>query len=277
MQKNKADLYKKSVSDIYSSRSKTYDSSENSAWHELICKNLVDLSGIRPGSRVLDVATGTGMLAFYAASKVVPDGTVIGIDISEYMINKAKSKIPGHGMGNICFEVMDGENIDHSSGSFDFIFCSSALVLMTNIVATLTHWKKFLNVGGKVCFNAFSENSFINGVVAQSVLRNYGVNYEMNNITGTAKKCRTLLELSGFKNIEVKTENYGCFISLEDAKKSWISTSYPAPGQFPHPLACLTQEQLSQVRQDYEREMETLHTKDGIWNDMTTFYAIASD
>ena len=80
--------YKKEIAGLYSMRSQAYDSS---VWHDKIARKLVDYSNITIGSQVLDIATGTGMVALYAASKVGSLGSVIGIDISEGMIKKAKT------------------------------------------------------------------------------------------------------------------------------------------------------------------------------------------
>ena len=65
-----------------------------------MARNLVDYADIKVGSRVLDIATGTGMVAFYAASKVGSHGSVLGIDISEGMIRVATSKLNSSDFSN---------------------------------------------------------------------------------------------------------------------------------------------------------------------------------
>ena len=52
----------------------------------------VDLAGVHPGSRVLDVATGTGDLAIELARRVSPGGEVLGSDFSEEMLSRARVK-----------------------------------------------------------------------------------------------------------------------------------------------------------------------------------------
>jgi ubiquinone/menaquinone biosynthesis C-methylase UbiE len=269
MNTDQAQAYKKEIADLYSGRSQAYD---NSAWHDRIARKLVDYANIKSDSRVLDIGTGTGMVAFYAASKLGPRGSVIGIDISEGMIERAKSKLHNAQTTNIRFELGDGELLGYEPSSFDFIFCGSAFIWMTDLRTALTHWRSRLKPKGKVGFHAFSESAFVTGVVAQSVLLKYGVTYLMSKPTGSVDKCHKLLEQSGFKNADIKVDRYGAYISLEEARNSWVSAAHPAPGQFPHPLAGLTPEKLACARADYEQEIEKLNTQKGVWNDMTTFY-----
>ncbi len=58
-----------------------------------------DLARVRPGSRVLDVATGTGDLALELAARVGPGGLVVGSDFSEGMLTRARSKAARAGAG----------------------------------------------------------------------------------------------------------------------------------------------------------------------------------
>lgn len=54
----------------------------------------VDLARVGPGSRALDVATGTGDLAIELARRVAPGGEVVGSDFSEGMLDRARAKVP---------------------------------------------------------------------------------------------------------------------------------------------------------------------------------------
>ncbi len=261
--------YKKSVAELYSRRSRSYDRSE---WHDRMARNIVDYAEIKSGSKVLDIATGTGMVAFYAASKTGSDGAVIGIDISEGMIQISNTKLKSSEFSNIKFEIGDGETLAYEDKSFDYIFCGSVLIWMTDLQSALVHWRSKLKDTGKVGFHAFSENAFVSGVVAQSVLEKFGVSYLMNKPTGSVEKCEKLLTQAGYRNIDIKIDADGNYISKEDALNSWVTATHPAPGQFPHPMSTMTEKQISEAQSDFEREIEMLNTNRGIWNDMTTYY-----
>jgi demethylmenaquinone methyltransferase/2-methoxy-6-polyprenyl-1,4-benzoquinol methylase len=60
-------------------------------------RRAVDLAAVAPGDRVLDVATGTGDLAFEAARRVAPSGTVVASDFSEQMLSIARDKAASSG------------------------------------------------------------------------------------------------------------------------------------------------------------------------------------
>ncbi len=77
------DEYKQQIANLYSDRGATYD---NGAWHPRIAHRLVEYADIRSGQKVLDIATGTGMVAIEAAQLVGTQGHVIGIDIASGMI-----------------------------------------------------------------------------------------------------------------------------------------------------------------------------------------------
>lgn len=266
----KLDDYKQQVADLYSSRSSNYD---NGDWHPRIAHRLVEYAHLRPSQHVLDIATGTGMVAIKAAQIVGIEGRVIGIDISIGMVEQAKRKVETLGLGNVEFQLADAEALNFLDNSFDCILCSSALIWMSDLSGALRHWHQLLKPGGLLGFHAFADTAFISGVVAQRVLEKYGVLLLLSKPTGTVEKCHNLLKQAGFVEIDVNTEQDGGYISLESAKGMWSGNgSVPAPGQHPNPLLQLSSEHLTQARVEFDAELETLQTKQGVWNDITIFY-----
>jgi ubiquinone/menaquinone biosynthesis C-methylase UbiE len=264
------DGYKQQIADLYSDRSASYD---NGAWHPRIAHRLVKYADIRPGQQVLDIATGTGMVAIEAAQIVGNEGHVIGIDIAPGMIDRARQKVIALGLNNIEFQIADAEALDFPEHSFDLIFCSSAFVWMSDLVGALKHWHRLIRPGGILGFHAFAETAFIGGVLTQRVLEKYGISLLLSKPTGTVDKCHHLLQQAGFETINIKTEPDGNYISLEQAQSMWSGNpSSPIPGQYPHPLLKLTAEQLAQARIEFEVELQRLQTPQGIWNDATIFY-----
>lgn len=266
----KLDEYKQQIADLYSSRSAGYD---NGAWHPRIAHRLVEYADIQQGQKVLDLATGTGMVAIEAAQIVGDEGHIIGIDIATGMVERARQKVAALGLSNIKFQVADAEALDFPENSFDRIFCSSAFIWMSDLLSALKLWHRLLKPGGIMGFHAFSDTAFVAGVLSQQALEKQGVSLLLSKPTGTVEKCHDLLQQAGFELIDIKTEPDGNYISLEKAKTMWADNpSFPTPGQYPNPLLKLTSEQLAQAKVDFDTELEKIQTPQGIWDDGTIFY-----
>src|SRR3954451_17143931 len=77
-------------------------------------RRAADLARVGTGSRVLDVATGTGDLAVELAGRVAPGGEVVGSDFSEDMLELARVKAPG-----IVFEQGNALELPYEDDRFD--------------------------------------------------------------------------------------------------------------------------------------------------------------
>jgi demethylmenaquinone methyltransferase/2-methoxy-6-polyprenyl-1,4-benzoquinol methylase len=76
-------------------------------------RRAADLAAVRPGDRVLDVATGTGDLAVELSRRVRPGGEVIGTDFSEGMLERARAKAP-----DVRFEWANALELPYPDASF---------------------------------------------------------------------------------------------------------------------------------------------------------------
>ncbi len=78
-----------------------------------------DLARVGPGSRVLDVATGTGDFALELAGRTDPGGEVIGSDFSEGMLERARAKAARGAASGVKFEWGDAMALSYEDESFD--------------------------------------------------------------------------------------------------------------------------------------------------------------
>ena len=261
--------YHKIITDSYNERSRNYN---DSGWHRSLAEKLVEISPPEKDSNILDIGTGTGAAAFRSASYLDPDGMVIGIDISEGMIRKACEIQNSSPIQNLYFQIADGENLPFLQNIFDRIYCASAFFWIVNKEQTLTHWFDLLKPGGIVGFHAWPETAYVFGYIAQKVLSKYGINYLAHSPTGTQEKCRELLTNSGYENIKIIKIEDGHYLSLDEAKEAWITLDHYPIGQYPHPIANVSSDILSQAKVDYESEMDKLNTEQGVWNNTTMYY-----
>lgn len=262
------DEFKQQVADLYNQRSNTYDEGD---FHPKLAHHLIKHVGIHRGQKILDIATGTGLVAIEAAQLVGSEGQVVGVDISTGLLEQAKRKARAAGLSNIELIEADAETLDFPDNTFDRVLCCSALPLMTNVPADLRLWHRFLKPDGLIGLCVFAETAFVAGVVFKRVAQRYGVELVFSDLTGTEEKCYTLLREAGFENVEVKTEQFGSYISLSEVQGTW-------KGSFKHPLSRpieqLSPEQLEQAKTEYLAELEALVTDKGIWNDITTFFVL---
>ena len=83
-------------------------------------QQLVDLAGLRPGDRVLDVACGTGASHQAILEKIGKRGKLIGADISTEMLNRAKEKARAHGLENVQYRKADAQELSAVFGKEEF-------------------------------------------------------------------------------------------------------------------------------------------------------------
>ncbi|WP_455205196.1 class I SAM-dependent methyltransferase [Kaarinaea lacus] len=261
--------YHKGIVDSYDERSKRYD---NSIWHRDLAKQTVDYCPPEISNTVLDIATGTGTIAFYTADIVGPTGSVTGIDISKGMLKKCKEKLKKSELRNLRFVYADAENLDFPANSFDRIYCSSAFFWMSHPLVALRHWFELLKPNGYIGFNAWPDNSFLWGDGARRALRKYRVNFTCHEVTGNIKKTRRLVELAGFSNVRIHEVKDGRYLKAEDVKGPPLTLHAYAPGQYPHPLFNVSENVLLLAQKAYEAEVDKRTTEKGIWHDMTMFY-----
>lgn len=110
------------------------------------CLRLADL---RPGERVLDVATGTGVAAFLAAERVGPQGEVVATDISEKMVDATRAEAERRGVSNMRFERVDAEELAYADGTFDAVLCVLGLMYPADPQRAIDQMCRVLRPGGR--------------------------------------------------------------------------------------------------------------------------------
>jgi ubiquinone/menaquinone biosynthesis C-methylase UbiE len=170
---------------------------------------MLDLAGIRTGSRVLDVAAGTGDQTVMAAQRVGPTGYVLATDISANMLKLAADAARDTGLTNVETRVMDAENIDLDADSFDAVICQLGLMLFSNPTKVLRAMRRVLRPEGKVVALVFStaENNPYQGITL-GVARRFGSTPLPLFSLGETDVLENTLRQSGLRNITVRAVNF---------------------------------------------------------------------
>ncbi len=113
--------------------------------HERVAARLVDVAAPQKGEQVLDVGTGTGLVAHLVAPRVSP-GSVIGIDLSDNMLALARSKKSK----NVQFLGMAAERLIFKPETFDLVTMGDALAYVSDPTDALAEAHRVLRPGGRL-------------------------------------------------------------------------------------------------------------------------------
>jgi ubiquinone/menaquinone biosynthesis C-methylase UbiE len=115
-----------------------------------VTQRMLQLAGLSPGKRVLDIAAGTGEPAIPAARMVSPGGSVIATDFVEDMLAVAREKAARAGVNNVEFRRVDGEALDVPDGSFDAVTIRFGIMFMPEPDTCLREVHRVLRSGGRL-------------------------------------------------------------------------------------------------------------------------------
>jgi len=175
-------------------------------------ERLIDVAKLQRGDKVLDVATGTGIVAIEALKEVGTDGKVVGIDISTGPLAIAK-RTAGNA-ANLQFMEMDAEDLKFPDGSFDVVLSEFALMFFPDSQKALGEMKRVLVEHGRI---AVSVHGSADNVPYFSVIMSALMKYVPEIIPagrpgphrfGEPALLRAEFEKSGFKEISVASYTY---------------------------------------------------------------------
>ena len=107
------------------------------------------LGSIRPDMQICDVGCGPGSITTDLA-ELVPNGQVIGVDMGDDVVEKARSIAAERGIKNVRFQVADAYSLDFPDHTFDIIHCHQVLQHLADPVGALREWRRVTKPGGIV-------------------------------------------------------------------------------------------------------------------------------
>ena len=126
--------------------------------HRIWKRIAVEMTGLRTGQRVLDLAGGTGDLAALMASRVGDSGEVVLSDINASMLDVGRARLVDRGIvGNVTFVQADAESLPFPDHHFDCITIAFGLRNVTNKERALASMFRVLKPGGRLLVLEFSK------------------------------------------------------------------------------------------------------------------------
>jgi SAM-dependent methyltransferase len=117
---------------------------------------MLDLAGVRAGSRVLDVAAGAGGQTLAAAKRAGPTGYVLATDIAPNILVYADQAARQARLTNVATRELDGENLEVEPESFDVVISRVGLIYFPDQQKALTGMRRALKPGGRVAAIVYS-------------------------------------------------------------------------------------------------------------------------
>ncbi len=153
---NESDEAKSSyVKEVFSALAKRYDVMTD-VWtlglHRVWKRRAMELCALRPGEDALDVATGTGDLAFLEETAVGPEGQVVGVDSCAAMLEVARRRQ----RGAIDFREGDATDLRFPDASFDVVTIGFGLRNVADRGQALREFRRVLRPGGRLMVLDFS-------------------------------------------------------------------------------------------------------------------------
>ncbi len=184
------------------------------------CGNPTALAQLKEGGTVLDLGSGAGFDVFLAANKVGEKGYVIGVDMTEKMIDKANENAEKGGYRNVEFRLGDIENLPVEDDSIDVIISNCVINLSPNKLKVYQEVYRVLKSGGKIVVSDI--------VTLKDLPKNVKEDLEKwtSCISGALKKEEYLdvIEKTGFKDIKILSESSYCDERFDEKLRGKITS-----------------------------------------------------
>jgi arsenite methyltransferase len=180
------------------------------------CGNPVALANLKGGETVLDLGSGGGIDVFLASKKVGQQGKVIGVDMTEEMLERAKTSAMKFGYSNVEFRLGEIENLPVETGTVDTIISNCVINLSPDKLKVFQEAYRVLKSSGKLVVS----DIVTKGELPENIKKSF--NAWAGCIAGALEKTKYLdtIKKAGFEAIKIVSEKeYSIDISEDLADK----------------------------------------------------------
>ncbi len=207
---------------------------------------LLNMASIRPGSRVLDLGSGTGGLALAVSQKLNGRVAVVGVDMLPAWLSLARQKAQSSHSSNIEFKVMNIESLELPDNSFDHVISNFVLCCSLLYDRVVKEAYRVLKPGGRFTYNHDGPHDSLLLALFDKTFSRYKVR-EPSAALGRMREAEELqrslysryrdpfvalgtMRSAGFKNVEARIV-YGThtFSSVDNFIDSWFYLGHDEP------------------------------------------------
>jgi enediyne biosynthesis protein CalE5 len=220
-------------------------------WNELIdsaasaiSERMVELAGVEPGGRVLDVAAGYGEPSMTAARVVGPEGEVVATDISAEMLAHGRERAGAAGISNISFVEADASSLEFPRASFDAALSRWGIIFDPDGEGAAARVRSFLKPGAAMAIASWGppERVPFLAVAMGTAMRRLGAEPPPPGTPGplsrpTPEALGGLLEGGGFSGVEVEEQHVTFSFASPEEYTTFIQEIAPPVSSMlaPHP------------------------------------------
>jgi ubiquinone/menaquinone biosynthesis C-methylase UbiE len=162
---NRLDEARERAIATYNAAADSYDDAANSFWDRFGRKTIERLD-LKRGAEVLDVCCGSGASAIPAAQAVGPEGSVLGIDLAESLLEIARTKAKVLGLENVEYRGGDMLDLGLPESRFDAVVCVFGIFFVPDMTAAVRELWKVVRPGGKLAITTWGPRFFEPGNTA---------------------------------------------------------------------------------------------------------------
>ncbi|MEE8133019.1 MAG: methyltransferase domain-containing protein [Nitrososphaerales archaeon] len=228
-------------------------------------EKLIEVAKLHEGDNVLDIATGTGIVAREALNRLGKSGKVVGIDISAGPLAIARKEMSS--ADNIDFFEMDAEDLKFPDQSFDVAVSQFALFFFPDTQKALREIKRVLVKNGRIAISVHGseENVPYFTSISSSILHHIPDIRPVGSPNpcryGRPSSLRVELEKCDLKNIDVKSYSYTYNAGIFD--DYWREFMRSTANRIRNRLESLDPAVLEKIRSE-SKEQAQKFLKDGI-------------
>ena len=232
---------------------------------------------LQPDQHLLDVCTGTGVVALTAAEKLT-QGKVTGIDLSSGMLQQAKNKAAEKGLTNTEFKQMDLEHLslDNFGGSpnaFDIATSSFGLFFLEDMTHGLNNIASTVKPGGKVAITTFTGDAF--SPMADIFIKRYESTGRVVpplswKRLATEELIKEHFNAVGITKVEIHHEPLGYLMT---DPQMWWDVVWNAGWRAL--LNQMTEEEQEEFERVHMKEISNVLGEDGVWFNTEVLIAVA--
>ncbi|MGN6871250.1 MAG: class I SAM-dependent methyltransferase [Solirubrobacteraceae bacterium] len=233
-----------------------------------VTERMFELTSLRAGDRVLELACGPGSVGLGAAARVGPAGEVVVSDVAAEMTAIALERARALGLANVRGRVLDLESIEEPDDAYDVVLCREGLMLALDPARGAREIARVLRSGGRAALAVWGpreRNPWL-GLVFDAVSAELGCPVPPPGMPGPfsltdAGRLAALLSEAGLSQVEISELSVPLRAPTFEA---WWGATCALAGPLTQILASLPDSTAERLRARARKSAQPYETRDGL-------------